>query len=285
MPPKWPARALGAIVALFRPLQDIDVYVEDEGSEAFYSALIRRIAPEGVRVQRVFPLQGRLKVLDGAKTHDFTSRPALFVVDGDYEWVRGEPPPSSPGVYRLDAYCVENLLVCENAATQFLMECEACDEATARTKLDFSAWAKGLSCLVELFAAWAVLNKLAPATATVSTGLSPFLVAKTGATSVDPALVGAAHSSAVCTVSAQTGGSELLSAVQGRVAGLAFPLDAASGKDFVLLALRFHIRAKTKEKFSLNSLKFRLARLVAPSRFAGLGQALLRAASANHVHT
>jgi hypothetical protein len=133
--PQWPARAIGAITSLFRPLQDIDVYVEDQGSEAFYRELLRRVLPSDVRVERVLPLNGRQNVIAAAMRHDFTNRPALFIVDGDFEWVRGEPAP-----------------------------------ATAK-ELRFGQWVAGLSAFLRLFAAWAVLNKVDPDVPTVSIGI------------------------------------------------------------------------------------------------------------------
>ena len=48
-PPRFPQRALRSKAVLYRPLQDIDFYVEDEDSEAFYTELLRRLtASSGV---------------------------------------------------------------------------------------------------------------------------------------------------------------------------------------------------------------------------------------------
>src|ERR1017187_592430 len=107
----WSRRAKVALSYLFRPLQDVDIYVENINDEVFYSELIRRIAPSHIRVVRVFPKGGRQAVLEAAQHHDFQQRRALFLVDGDFEWVRDERPPAAHGVYRVEAYCIENLLI------------------------------------------------------------------------------------------------------------------------------------------------------------------------------
>ena len=156
---EWPKRARAALALLFRPLQDIDVYVEDTGDEVFYSELFRRIAPAGVKIVRVFCAGGRPAVVDRARNHDFTSRVALFVIEGDFEWVRGEAPPDLRGVHRIDAYCVENLLIHERAAVELVIEEAAATEEEARSLFNFGAWITDVSSsLVELFVWFAVLS-------------------------------------------------------------------------------------------------------------------------------
>jgi Protein of unknown function (DUF4435) len=117
---KWPGKAISAIQKLFEELQDIDVYIEDRGLESLYLELLKRIRPNGVRFARVLSVGSRLEVIGRARQHDFSIRRALFIVDGDFEWVRGEDPPSIDGVYRLDAYCIENLLITKPAAVRIL---------------------------------------------------------------------------------------------------------------------------------------------------------------------
>lgn len=100
---KWPERAIGAIRNLFEPLQDIDVYVEDTNDEAFYRALLNAATNE-ITVKRVFALNGRKNVIDAATAYDQKTRPALFIIDGDLPWVKGEPSPKIVGLHCHDAY-------------------------------------------------------------------------------------------------------------------------------------------------------------------------------------
>jgi hypothetical protein len=281
--PKWPSKTVGAIAALFRTLQDVDVYVEDKESEGFYAELLKVACSGTIRIARVLPLEGRKQVIEAAKAHDFSKRPALFLVDGDFEWVRDEPAPQVPGVYRLDAYCVENLLLCNHAATQYLMECEACDETRACVLADFDAWQESVLPLVDLFAAWAALNRVHGHTPTVSTGIGQFLESKP-VTSLDAGKVESAVQAALSRLAQERGGLELLGRVRSRIAGLERPLDCVSGKDFLLPALDFHIRLKTKEKSSRAALRFRLARHASVARLNGLDAALTRAARNVNAH-
>lgn len=283
MAPKWPKKAIGAIAALFRTLQDVDVYVEDRGSEGFYTELLKVACAGSVRIARVLPLEGRKNVIDAARSHDFTKRAALFVVDGDFEWVRDEQPPQVPGIYRLDAYCVENLILCSHTATQYLMECEATDEATAREALNFEVWREAVAPLVRLFETWAALNTFTNQGATVGSGIGQFLATQPF-THLDQRKIEAAIQVASKKLAQQSGGSDLLARVRTRVSKLERPLDCISGKDFLLPALDFHVRLKTKEKSSRAALRFRLARHTPPERLAQLSGALMRAANSLNDH-
>jgi hypothetical protein len=95
---KWPAKAGVAIRKLFEPLQEIDVYVEDQNDEVFYKSLINAACGEIVQVSRVFGLGGRKAVLDAAAAYNPSDRKALFIVDGDLEWVRGVFAPNKPWI-------------------------------------------------------------------------------------------------------------------------------------------------------------------------------------------
>jgi hypothetical protein len=65
---KWPERALGALTYLFRPLQDIDIFVEDIRDEVFYNELFKRISPRTVRFLRVFCAGNKIGVIERART-------------------------------------------------------------------------------------------------------------------------------------------------------------------------------------------------------------------------
>lgn len=166
---KWPERAKTAIRKLFEPLQPIDVYVEDTNDEAFYKRLLNRVANDKVHVARVFALGGKQAVIEAAANHDHSQRRALFIIDGDLEWVRGLPPPRIFGLHRHDAYCIENLLLCEKALVQILSEEAILTEDDAKRALDLGRWIDSIKRpLLELFSAFATVHEFAPEIPTVS---------------------------------------------------------------------------------------------------------------------
>lgn len=277
---RWPKRAIRALTHLFRPLQDIDVYVEDSGDEVFYNELFSRIKPEKIRFVRVFCVGNRSMVIERAHAYDFSTRPALFIIDGDFEWVRDDPSPDVPGTIRLDAYCIENLLIQESAAVQLVIEDAAVDQEEASKRLDFGAWLSGVSGpLVDLFVWFAVLNRANPTEPTVGLGVGKIITsAKKGRNpvldlkkiaslrrTVEKKAVDALGNEAII---------ELHQAISSRVAALNKPHDSVSGKDFLLPLFEHRLWSCTCNKTKRQSLRIRLARHCDTSRFAAVTTAL-----------
>lgn len=122
--PNYPKRALSALAYLFRPYNDIDVYVEDTACRNVYEVLINRILAPNASVARIFQLGGRDRVIDKCRQQQgkFT-RPCLFIVDADFDLPTGSLIPALERLHRLNAYCCENLLFCPTAATEVAYEC------------------------------------------------------------------------------------------------------------------------------------------------------------------
>lgn len=96
---KWPERAKAAIRKLFEPLQDVDVYIEDTNDEVFYRTLLNNVTNGQIKIARVFSLGGKTPVVNKARGHDHSARRALFIIDGDLDWVRGDSPQNIRGLH------------------------------------------------------------------------------------------------------------------------------------------------------------------------------------------
>jgi hypothetical protein len=242
----WPKRASRALARLFEPLQPLDVFVEDTGSEVFYKELFMRAAPR-IHIERVIPLGGRQEVLDAVANHDFSRRRALFLVDGDFEWVRDDPPPKHSAVYRLDAYCVENVLISETGAAEILSEAMVVSVDDAKKCLQFQTWRRAMAeTLVPLFAAYAVLNAVDATHPTTARGIGSLLTNFRYGPSLDKTKVAAeiarieqllrAAGIAETEIQARRG------LVEARAVAMNEPSDVVSGKDFIMPLLEFEIR-------------------------------------------
>jgi hypothetical protein len=277
---KWPRQARDALAFLFRPLQDIDVYVEDVRDEVFYSELFRRIAPKNVRIARVFPVGNRLSVIERARAHDFGSRNALFVIDGDFEWVRGEPMPAARGLYRLDAYCIENLLIQEAAAVQVVVEDAAIKEEEARAKLRFQDWLGEISNpLIGLFVSFAALNSVNPDEPTVAIGIGKIITPTRAGKlpKLDSEKLSRLHDKIdhiADDVAGTERAAEIRAAIRARADMLEIPVDVVSGKDFLLPLFEYRLWSCIPTKTRRSALRIRLARHCKVTRFTELIRAL-----------
>jgi hypothetical protein len=277
---KWPSRANAAIRKLFEPLQDIDVYVEDTNDEAFYRSLLNTATNGKVKVARVFGLGGRKAVLAEAAAHDHSSRRALFIIDGDLPWVRNDSPPNIVGVHQHNAYCIENLLICEQAIISLLSQELAVVDTQAAAILDFHNWRNELLVpLATLFAAFATLNEVDPTVPTVSKGAANLCTArkKAAVPTLDSDKVDKLRNQALKSAEAILGAGPVANrykAILRRILALPDPLLAVSGKDFVIPLIDFHLQAlgcRIKRK----SLRIRLASAGQRSRFSALAESLL----------
>lgn len=278
----WPSRAFAALRALFEPLQDIDVYVEDENDEVFYTHLLSRVMRGEVRIARVFSKTGRDSVVRAAESHDQKQRRALFVIDGDFDWVVGSPAPTIPGLFRIDAYCVENLLVNEAAAICLLMQDASMTEEVARECLMFSEWIGRIEpSLVRLFAAFAVAHVSGAEHATVSLGVGRLCThgGKGRSPELDERKVEEARLAALSAATLIEGdvAFEMQEQICARAFDLAMPLDIVSGKDFLLPLLDFRLQSFGC-RIPRKPLRNRLALACDLGRLSGLRDAMILAA-------
>ena len=280
---KWPSKATISIRKLFEPLQEIDVYVEDANDEAFYRSMLNSATKGTVRIARVFGLGGRKAVLEAAAKHDYTKRRALFIIDGDLSWVRGENITNIKGVHQHEAYCVENLLICEQALVLVLSQESAITEQDAQDILLFNQWKKSvIQPLIELFAAFATINEIDPTVPTVSNGVGILCKNdhKNKVTELDPGKVQHARDDLISKAKAIAKPIQVdnrYSSLLHRIQSLSDPLQAISGKDFIVPLIDFRLQSLGC-RIKRRALRMRLACSGDLSRFSALAESLIQAA-------
>lgn len=283
---KWPGRAKAAIRKLFEPLQEVDVYVEDENDEAFYRCLLNNATYNKVKVARVFALGGRDAVIRAAGSHDHHARRAVFIVDGDLPWVKGDPLPQLTGLHCHDAYCVENLLLCERALSTIVSQEIATTEDDAQRQLAFWDWRESITApLIELFAAFGTVHEYNPDVPTVGQGVGVMCVKHRSPpiTKLDSSKVRGARDRALTAAEAVADVHTVVTRYKSlcaRISGLPDPLRAISGKDYLLPLLDFRLQ-ELGCRIRRKTLRFRLAGAGDMSRFAQLATALNLAASSS----
>ena len=279
----WPKRALAALELLFVPLQDVDVYVEDKYDEVFYSHLLGRISDSTSRVVRVFAKNGRDEVLEAARNHSNNGRRALYLIDGDFDFVLGASAPSTARVFRLPAYCVENLLVSEAPAVRLVVEEARVLEHEAKARLGFTDWVSIVQePLIELFASFAAAREFDPMMRTVSMSVERFYTtAKPGGLpTLDAAKVQVARDQVLSDLEAVADPSLVRSRytqILERIRLLPFPLDAVSGKTFILPLFDMHLRHCECNVVHRRTLRNRLALNCEPERLSELRSAIVAA--------
>ena len=134
-----PSRLVSSFVA-FR--NDVDVYTEDnQKDKEFYKALLRRLINPNIRLNDVTPLGSRKNVIDRCRAEPENNRRKIFIVDADIFLVSGRKTPELPNLFVLDAYCVENLVLDEASAVEYIYgESGTISKEEIKTGLNFTEW-------------------------------------------------------------------------------------------------------------------------------------------------
>lgn len=100
---------------------DVDIYTEDESKDkVFYKKLFSRLLNgTGLRINDVYPLGSSDDVIAACRKDSDVKRKKIYIVDGDI-YLMFSPKQPIPYLYVLDAYCMENLVIDEDAVCNTL---------------------------------------------------------------------------------------------------------------------------------------------------------------------
>jgi hypothetical protein len=98
-----------AFAAIYRPYNDMDIYVEDRSLVGLYERAFSKLLGNIAKITSVIPLGGREAVLAEAKRlRADRTRNRFFLIDGDFYWIFHKSPRIR-NLYTLRSYCFENL--------------------------------------------------------------------------------------------------------------------------------------------------------------------------------
>lgn len=156
---EYPRLAIGAISYLMRRYNDLDIYVEDRRYLSIYAILAARALGARAKVRMVIPLGGREEVLDACAKADWTKgRRQIFLLDGDFDLLLGRQRRRMRGLYQLNAYCIENLLLDVGAILSVSQDMnDALTPAQVSQQLDLDVWLLDVvNTLLPLFILYAI---------------------------------------------------------------------------------------------------------------------------------
>lgn len=284
--PSWSASAAESIGLLYRELQPIEVYVEDSNSEAFYFELLNRIIDGPAKIRKVIPLHGRNHVVTHCDNFDHRTS-ALFLIDGDLDVFIKERVVGRRNLFQHTAYCVENYLICKNAARELIVEASGTVlRKNAITDDEWNAALAPLQRLKHLFITFAAAREAYPELKTVSHGFSAIITQKfrKRPPEIDYVKIEQLNKSITCDCIAKVGQAqweEIRAKVEAQSAEV-LPIDGVSGKDFILPILDHFVRSKGCNTSSTASLMFKLAKYCSLDRLQNLKFSLQEVLAGRH---
>ncbi|WP_164918596.1 DUF4435 domain-containing protein [Photobacterium chitinilyticum] len=265
MIPSYNVKYRSSIGVLYRPLQDVEIYVEDEDSSVFYNELFGRLLDGKVRIKKVIPLGCRLEVIKGAKEQN-KSFPKVFIIDGDLYWVSGKFKVEDSRLYQYPFYCIENALFCKDAAIALIQETLGCKTVEyIEDKLSWDEWVDSIEAsLIKLFVVFATAFKLKPTIKTTSRGFNSIITrVKKSPPIFDIDKIGKIINDILIELNNDFG-EEVVTETRDNINEWVHEnehfINIVSGKDFLLPLLSFKIKEICGLDLSIDSRNFRLAR-------------------------
>ena len=120
--PAYSERAKLGYDYLYGHYNTVNIYVEDTASRVAWEIYLSRLLEGTAKITRIFQEGGKKAVVERWRSlKSDSSRKRVFVVDGDLDILLGGGG-SEKGLFCLDAYCFENLLVCSEAIIEAAWE-------------------------------------------------------------------------------------------------------------------------------------------------------------------
>jgi len=156
-------RAAKAIGYLKQFYNEVEIFVEDKRCMNMWVSLLRGLLPSNTRLSSVNMLGGRGAVTAACRLDQRPSpRRRLYIIDGDFDFALGKQRERLKHLYRLHAYCIENLLISESAVVEVGTTLQPnLNESQIRAKFGFSEWlTNSYESLGSLFCVYAVIEGL-----------------------------------------------------------------------------------------------------------------------------
>ncbi|MFN7610282.1 MAG: DUF4435 domain-containing protein [bacterium] len=261
--------AAKALARLKTQYNDIEIFVEDTKNSNMWIELIKTIVPNNIKITSVNQLGGRQKVIDACKLdQENDGRRKLYIIDGDFDHLLGRRKPNLKHLYRLRAYCVENLLVGEqNALYLGIPSNPNLSLEMIKRRFDYESWHSTiLDQLGPLFTLYAAANRLTPAIQTTAYSVSQLYLAGGGQVRLCESKLFKRKLSLAKAIRQHTTASTLRSTIEeihSRATRLGM-MECISGKDYVFPLFALRVRAKLQFKGDNEQIKVHLARSFKP---------------------
>lgn len=171
----------------YQGLNDINIFVEDDGKEYEYETIFKRLLKDKYCITAIFSLGGKPKVKErfeefGTESKQDNKIKNFYIVDGDFDrYIHSETMIDSPYFIYLHTYNIENYFLDENACIQFVKGRLKCFDGLAKNKINFINWKETIvGQASKLFLCYCFVQKYFPTNETLSRPYCLFIDQKTG---------------------------------------------------------------------------------------------------------
>jgi hypothetical protein len=227
-----------------------------------YVLFFRRILPAPIRLASVNQIGDRRSVIQACRRDQVDNRrKRIYIIDGDFDHYQNKTRPRIKHLYRLRAYCVENLILHEIAAIAVAARADTNTPETLITRrLDFTRWNEEITRkLTPLFIVYSIAEARGSGVPTVSFAVDRLLVGRDlSQQRIRQRMTEVAR--AVCRVRGFAAYNKMRQSIQRNLGRVRIPADhLISGKSYLLPLLHKRLREQFGYRGKADQLRTELA--------------------------
>ena len=161
-------------VLFYADYNDINIFVEDEYKEYIYENIFQRMFNYKININKIFPMKGKPGVEKAFREYgdSYDEKPAIYLVDGDFDLVMDKKMISSPNYIYIEKYNIESYYIDEKAVLNYMVGKMKTTQKNVSETIEYSKWKDMIyGAMKELFINYMIAQEKFPEEKNV--GISP----------------------------------------------------------------------------------------------------------------
>ena len=161
-------------ILFYSDYNDVNIFVEDEYKEFIYENIFQRMFNDKIKINKILPMKGKKGVEKAFKElgEMYDGKPAIYLVDGDFDLVMGKKMINNPNYIYLEKYNIESYYIDEKAVIKYMAGKMKITQKNVSEKIEYSEWEDMIyAAMKELFINYMIAQEVFPDEKNV--GISP----------------------------------------------------------------------------------------------------------------
>lgn len=152
-------------VLFYSDYNDINIFVEDEYKEYIYENIFQRMFNYKIKIAKILPMKGKPGVEKAFREYgqQYDNKPAIYLVDGDFDLVMEKEMVESPNYIYLEKYNIESYYIDEKAVLKYMAGKMKKTQKYVSEQIGYSEWKNmAYNSMKELFINYMVAQATFP---------------------------------------------------------------------------------------------------------------------------
>ena len=152
-------------ILFYSAYNDINIFVEDENKEFIYENIFQRMFNLQIRISKILSMKGKPGVEKAFQEYgcSYDGKPAIYLVDGDFDLIMGKEMINSPNYIYLEKYNIESYYIDEKAVLKYMAGKMKTTQKNVSEKIEYSEWENMIyDAMKELFINYMIAQDVFP---------------------------------------------------------------------------------------------------------------------------